>query len=146
MIISKNITTNPETNLQTNTTTIDLYVKQEVIIKDGLVHSYNNVNQEYILKDLKQIAKTFENDPNTYLNEFTRNDHHTLLNIILSVGSKWEINEEIYFEFRNMMSPITVPGVKGFYMYEATCGDIRSHYYKENDKYWHEVAIFDCDE
>jgi hypothetical protein len=55
------------------------------------------------------------------------------------IGDRWEIDEEIYHEFLEMLPPLGWK--KGlFYMMEFSFGDITTKFSKEGDKYYCEFA------
>jgi Protein of unknown function (DUF1419) len=57
------------------------------------------------------------------------------------LGNRWEIDEEIYHEFLEMLPPL---GWKkgSFYMMEFSFGDITTKFTKEGNKYYCEFARF----
>lgn len=57
------------------------------------------------------------------------------------VGTRWEIDEEIYDDFLNMLPPL---GWRGgvFYMREFTFDDITTKFTKEGSRYYCEFARF----
>jgi hypothetical protein len=57
------------------------------------------------------------------------------------IGDRWEIDEEIYDDFLNMLPPMGWRG-GAFYMSEFTFDDITAKFSKEGGKYWCEFARF----
>jgi hypothetical protein len=49
-------------------------------------------------------------------------------------GLWWEINENIYDYFLEMMPPIYAPG--GFYISEALTGNIHSYYFQKDGRFY----------
>ena len=70
-----------------------------------------------------------------------RDAHFIALNALPSTpGTRWEISEAIYWEFLEMLPPMTRKA-GGFYCCEADhhtkTGVVRSAYYEVAGKYWH---------
>jgi hypothetical protein len=57
------------------------------------------------------------------------------------VGHRWEIDEEIYDDFLNMLPPLGWSG-GAFYMREFTFDDITTRFSKSGGKYFCEFARF----
>jgi Protein of unknown function (DUF1419) len=57
------------------------------------------------------------------------------------IGDRWEIDEETYMEFLEILPPLAYRG-KSFYMSEFCFGDVTTKYTKEGDKYYCEFAKF----
>src|SRR5438067_1207551 len=57
------------------------------------------------------------------------------------IGRRWEIDEEIYQEFLDMLPPLEWRG-GSFYMSEFTFGDITNKFTKVGDRYYCEFARY----
>ena len=55
------------------------------------------------------------------------------------IGDRWEIDNETYREFLEVLPPLAVRG-NSFYLSEFTCGDITTKYTHEGDRYYCEFA------
>jgi hypothetical protein len=70
----------------------------------------------------------------------TNDEHYERLNKYPNkppVGERWEVTEEIYWHFLEILPPLKHTG-KEFYMSEFKFGNITSHYFIEDGRYYHE--------
>ena len=99
---------------------IDKYAKEEI--------------QEIVDKNLKDERE------NIFEEQMTQHKHYFALNMLpATVGTKWQITEEIHDYFLEMMPPKHYK--RGFCMCEASSGSIHSNYYGDRSgNYWHEYV------
>ncbi|MCP4128727.1 MAG: DUF1419 domain-containing protein [Gammaproteobacteria bacterium] len=57
------------------------------------------------------------------------------------VGRAYEISEEQYYYFLDILPPLHCQGRPGFFMSEHTHGPVTSHFWRRGEKYFWEYAI-----
>ncbi|MGR5368442.1 hypothetical protein [Photobacterium damselae] len=125
-----------------NSVQITSVVKHEIMIFGDKV--INNPS-EYGLKSNLEIAKNLLDKADGFYDFMTPQEHWVALSIIRSVGSKWQITEEIYNEALGMLPPISCKN--GFMISESmryeNGFEVRGKYTKIADKYWFEIVYDD---
>ncbi len=61
--------------------------------------------------------------------------------MVNSLHRPWEITEEIYEEFLEMLPPVNWSG-GSFYMLEFSAGNARGHYFQKDGKFYAEEATY----
>ena len=119
---------------------LNYWTKHELHLYDGRTEPVELNGGGFERKEALQVLADMPDGQNYH--PATRNSHFTALNCLpVVVGTRWTVNEDIYFEFLEMLPPITRPA-GGFYISEASCGgsnggNIRSAYFKEGGQFWH---------
>jgi len=124
--------------------TLKYWVQHEVVKYDGRPIEHISQEGDYSKKEAEAVLEAMEEDSFVY-QPATRNSHYTALNCLpCEPGTRWVISEEVYWEFMEMLPPLTrLAG--GFFCPEAgtSCkeGNIRSAYYQSEGKYWHGYEV-----
>lgn len=125
-----------------NSVQLTSVVKHEVMIFGDKVIS---APSEYGIKSNLETAKEFLDGEDGFFDIFTSQEHSLALSIIRSVGSKWQVTEDIYYEAQGCLPPISCKN--GFMISESmrfeNGFEVRSKYTKIGDKFWHEIVYDD---
>lgn len=120
------------------------WVQHELAKYDGQPLEDHANGAEYAKEEALKVLEAMPDNAFLYQPP-TRNSHFTALNSLpVEPGTRWMISEDVYDEMCDCLPPISrMPG--GFFISEAStsceAGNIRSAYFKEGGKYWHQYEV-----